>query len=128
MVEIFSLTILIAYILLMLYAAYVGFRRTKAGRAEFFVASGTLGVIASFFTYVATWVSAYAFIGLSTILYTYGIDWQPFEVMTYPFIIVPLTFIVAHRVWSLAKKYKYITPADLIVHRIGLNIPVRIFF
>jgi Na+/proline symporter len=128
MVEIFSLTILIAYILLMLYAAYVGFRRTKAGRAEFFVASGTLGVIASFFTYVATWASAYAFIGLSTILYTYGIDWQLFEVMTYPFIIVPLTFIVAHRVWSLAKKYKYITPADLIVHRIGLNIPVRILF
>jgi SSS family solute:Na+ symporter len=126
MVEIVPLIILITYIVLLLYASYEGFRRTKAGRLEFFVAAGTLGVIASFFTYVATWVSAYGFIGLSTVFYAYGIDWHLFEAMAYPFLIVPLTFIVAHRVWSLAKKYKYITPADLVVHRTGLDIPVRL--
>ena len=125
-VRVIPLSILLVYIILMLYAVWEGYKRTKSGRAEFFVASGTLGVIASFFTYVATWISAYGFIGLSTVFYTYGIDWHLFEAMSYPFAIVPLTFVVATRIWRLAKKFNYITPADLLVSRIGLDIPIRL--
>jgi Na+/proline symporter len=128
MVEFIPLAILGVYLALMFYAGYVGFRRTKAGRQEFFVASGTLGVVATFFTYVATWYSAYSFLGYPTIFYTWGAEWAVIDTFDYPFVIVALTFIVAHRVWSLAKKYRYITPTDLVVHRIGLNIPTRILF
>jgi Na+/proline symporter len=128
MVELIPLSILGIYLAFLLYSGYIGFKRTKAGRLEFFVASGTLGVVATFFTYVATWYSAYSFLGYPAIFYTWGAEWNIIDTFDYPFVIVALTFIIAHRVWSLAKKYKYITPTDLVVHRTGINIPMRILF
>ncbi|MEW5919867.1 MAG: sodium:solute symporter family protein [Bacillota bacterium] len=111
-----SLSVFIV-LLVMVLAFGIGmiayFRRISDSTVDFFVASRTLGFVALFFTYTATYHSASAFLGTGGFFYKHGMAYWALGPFTQ--IIGGLClFIFGYRIWLLGKKYDYVTPGDML--------------
>jgi SSS family solute:Na+ symporter/sodium/pantothenate symporter len=122
------LVLMIAYAVIVLGIGQYAYRQTGSGRRDYYVAAGTLSPFVIFFTYLATYISTYGFVGLSAVFYSWGIEWAWFEAMYYPTLIIPLTILIGLRLYKLGKMHNYVTNADLVAHRLGSEGPVRVFF
>ncbi len=122
------LGILLIYTVILIVLGWIGYKKTSRGRHEYYVAGGKLSMFFVFFTYTATLISAYTFLGQGVIGYYSGFSWTVLEIFSYPFWLCGLTFIIGLKLYKLGKMHKYITPTDLVAHRLGLNVPVRILF
>ncbi|MDR2527778.1 MAG: sodium:solute symporter family protein [Synergistaceae bacterium] len=79
---------------------------------DFFVASRTLGFIALFFTYTATYHSASAFLGTGGFLYRHGMSYWAMGPYTQALGGI-LLYIFGSRIWLLGKKFDMYSPGDL---------------
>ncbi len=119
--------LMVAYAIVVIGIGRFANKQMGVGRREYFVAGGTLSALATFFTYLATYISTYGFVGLSAVYFSWGIEWLWFESMFYPFLIVPLTIFFGLRLYKLGKMHNYVTNSDLIAHRLDSEAPVRIW-
>jgi len=111
---------LAAYILLVLYIGYRGYKVTKRTLEDYYLAGRGLGVLILMFTIFATYQSAYMYIGVTGFTYEHGVGiWYSnaanlLWAFLFIFIGIPL--------WRLGKAFGYITQADFFAHRFNSNI------
>lgn len=97
---------------------YIGARagEKEIGTAEdFFIQSRSMSSVAVFFTVMATWMSAFAFLGSSASFYLKGpVYWTT---IGWDFLFGILFYVIGKRVWHLGKTNGYITAADFFRHQ-----------
>ena len=64
-----------------------------------------------YLTIVATYHSAFAFLGSSGFFYTHGIGF--WVAGTWTVVTGAITYVIGPRIWALGKKFDYMTPADM---------------
>lgn len=109
---------LVVFFAFTLIAGYIGAKRTKKGLHEFYVAGGTLSAITVMFTYMATYMEAWEFVGMPAVIVSEGFEWWVIEMIFY-LSFVALFYMVGLRIYKLGKLHGYVTPTDMIVHRVG---------
>ncbi|WP_408011098.1 sodium:solute symporter family protein [Pseudalkalibacillus sp. A8] len=88
-------------------------KKLDTSTQDYFVASRTLGFVALYFTYTATYHSASAFLGTGGFLYVHGIAYWAIGPYTQALGGL-LLYIFGSRIWLLGKKYNFYTPGDLL--------------
>ncbi|WP_448577855.1 sodium:solute symporter family protein [Thermosphaera sp.] len=120
------LSTLIGFYITMLIAGYAASRRLKTGLREFYVAGGRLSALTIVFHYMATYMEAWEFVGMPAVIVSEGFEWWVMEMIFY-LSFVALFPLVSLRIYRAAKLHNYVTPTDLIVHRVGgFEKPLRI--
>lgn len=111
---IISIIIVVIFCFLTLSIGLFGWaKKLDRSAKDFFVASRTLGFIALFFTYTATYHSASAFLGTGGFLYSHGMSYWAIGPFTQALGGL-LLYIFGSRIWLLGQKYDYFTPGDLL--------------
>lgn len=121
MISLWSMIVLSTLIFFFALTVVVGFiaaKRTKKGLHEFYVAGGTLSAITVMFTYMATYMEAWEFVGMPAVIVSEGFEWWVIEMIFY-LSFVAFFYLVSLRLYRLGKIHKYITPTDVIIHRVG---------
>lgn len=90
------------------------FTRTKGqvSLADYFVGNRSIGLFVSFFTYVATFHSSFAFIGAAGQMYSSGIKF--FATFTSCVVSPLMIYIIGRPTWYLGQKYNYMTQGELV--------------
>jgi len=100
------------YLLITLLIGRVANLRLRVDLEDFLLYGRRAGFVVLYLTVVATYHSAFAFLGSSGFFYTHGIGFWDAGVWT---ILVGLaTMTLGVRIWRLGKEHGYITPADLL--------------
>lgn len=108
--------VMLAYIGILSIFAYLGYRGTRFTLADYFTAGGAIKAIFIFGASLATAYSAFTFLGGPGYLYTKGIGGAIILSGIAP-VTLPLMVLIGRRVWLLARRYNYVTPADLLADR-----------
>ncbi len=87
-------------------------RRGSANMEDFFLYGRQAGFVVLYLTVVATFHSAFAFLGSGGFFYTHGIGF--WMAGTWTVLVGAITFTIGTRIWALGKKFGYVTPADLL--------------
>ena len=87
-------------------------RKGTANMEDFFLYGRQAGVIVLYLTVVATFHSAFAFLGSGGYFYRHGIGF--WMAGTWTVLVGAITYTLGTRIWALGKKFGYITPADMI--------------
>jgi len=86
--------------------------RGSANLEDFFLYGRHAGFIVLYLTVVATFHSAFAFLGSGGFFYTHGLGFWMAGPWT--LLVGAITFTLGTRIWALGKKFGYVTPADLL--------------
>lgn len=115
-----GLTVLLVYGFLMLAIGvfvYLKDKNINNDMNEYYLGGGSLSLIVLFFTFFATTYSGNTAIGFAPKAYRLGFAWvQVIMVMTF---VTAITVAFAPRLYKLAKKFKFLTPADWLEYRFG---------
>ena len=104
-----------------LIAAYLGVtlllgvlanRRLTVDVEDFMLYGRKAGFIVLYLTIVATFHSAFAFLGSAGFFYTHGIGFWAAGAWTV--LAGAITYVLGTRIWALGKAFGYVTPADLL--------------
>lgn len=87
-------------------------RKGTANMEDFFLYGRQAGFIVLYLTVVATFHSAFAFLGSGGFFYTHGIGF--WMAGTWTVLVGAITYTLGTRIWALGKKFGYITPADML--------------
>ena len=104
--------------LIFLYLAFtivlgvVANRRADGGVEDFFLYGRKAGFIVLYLTVVATFHSAFAFLGSGGFFYTHGVGF--WAAGTWTLLVGAITYVVGTRIWALGKAFGYMTPADML--------------
>ncbi len=104
--------------LIVLYVAATVFigvwanRRGTSSMEDFFLYGRQAGFVVLYLTVVATFHSAFAFLGSGGFFFTHGIGF--WMAGTWTVLVGAITYTLGTRIWALGKKFGYMTPADLI--------------
>ncbi len=113
-----GIVVLVAYAAIMLVIGYFAGRgqpNVRESVKSYYLAGGGLGFVALFFTLYATQYSGNTVIGYAPTAYRMGFPWlQSIMFMT---LIVGVYLVFAPRLYAIAKREEFITPADWIRHR-----------
>ncbi len=101
-----------AYLILTLCIGVVANRRLTPSLEDFFLGNRAAGGVILYLTLVATYHSAFAFLGSSGFFYTHGIGF--WDAGTWTILVGAITYVLGGRVWALGKRFRYITPADML--------------
>ena len=86
-------------------------RRSEGDLEDFLLMGRKTGFIMLYLTVVATYHSAFAFLGSGGFFYTHGIGF--WSAGTWTILVGGITYVLGSRIWALGKRFGYITPADL---------------
>jgi SSS family solute:Na+ symporter len=104
--------VIVLYSIACAVLGYAGGRVGKVNMEEYFVGGRKIGFLVAYFTYVATFHSAFAILGAGGWIYARGVS---FFAIFCSCIFSPLMiYLLGYRVWLLGKRYGYITPSDLL--------------
>jgi SSS family solute:Na+ symporter len=78
---------------------------------DFFLYGRRAGLAVLYLTVVATYHSAFAFLGSGGFFYTHGIGF--WDAGTWTILVGVASYALGTRIWALGKKFGYVTPADL---------------
>ena len=112
-----ALTIIALYMMIPLAIGFLAGKKSLPTSEDYFIQGRGMGSMAVFFTVVATWWSAFAFLGSNGFFYTRGplywtaMAWNVFFGIIY--------YVIGKRVWHFGRINKYITPKDFFVHHFG---------
>lgn len=113
-----GIIVLVAYAAMMLLIGYFAGRgqpNVRESVKSYYLAGGGLGFVALFFTLYATQYSGNTVIGYAPTAYRQGFPWlQSIMFMTF---IIGAYLLFAPRLYAIAKRENFITPADWIRHR-----------
>ncbi|MCG8467135.1 MAG: sodium:solute symporter family protein [Gemmatimonadetes bacterium] len=87
-------------------------RRMAVDLEDFLLYGRKAGFVVLYLTVVATYHSAFAFLGSGGFFYTHGIGFWVAGAWTV--LVGGITYVLGSRIWALGKNFGYITPADLL--------------
>lgn len=106
------------YLAVVLALGYRGWQVGTVDAEDWMTAGRSLGVVVLLFTYTASYHSAFAFLGVGGYVYANGIGaFGP--VFLWVTLSGVIFWVVGTHVWLLAKRYGYVTPADLLEDAYG---------
>lgn len=101
-----------AYLIAILVMGEIARRRTSKTIEDFLLYGRKAGVVVLYLTVVATYHSAFAFLGSGGFFYQHGIGF--WAAGTWTILVGAITYVLGTRIWALGKKFGYVTPADLL--------------
>jgi SSS family solute:Na+ symporter len=104
--------LIFAYLIVTIAIGVVANRRLEVDLEDFLLYGRKAGLIVLYLTVVATYHSAFAFLGSGGFFYTHGIGFWVAGAWTV--LTGAITYVLGTRIWALGKKFGYITPADLV--------------
>ena len=100
------------YLVLTLVVAGVANRHMTVDMEDFLLCGRRTGFIVLYLTVVATFHSAFAFLGSGGFFYTHGVGFWAAGAWTV--LVGACTYVIGTRIWALGKAFGYITPADML--------------
>jgi SSS family solute:Na+ symporter len=100
------------YILVTIVLGAVANRRMSVDLEDFLLYGRKAGFVVLYLTVVATYHSAFAFLGSGGFFYRHGIGF--WEAGTWTVLTGAITYTLGVRIWALGKRFSYITPADML--------------
>ncbi len=100
------------YLLVTVVLGVVANRRLTVDMEDFLLYGRKAGFIVLYLTVVATYHSAFAFLGSGGFFYTHGIGF--WAAGTWTVLVGAITYVLGTRIWALGKAFGYITPADML--------------
>lgn len=100
------------YLLFTLAIGIIANRRLTVDFEDFFLYGRRAGFIVLYLTIVGTYHSAFAFLGSSGFFYTHGIGF--WDAGTWTILTGAITYVLGSRIWALGRRFRYITPADML--------------
>ena len=105
-------TLVAVYLLITVGVGALASQKLTINVEDFFLAGRKTGFIVLYLTVVATYHSAFAFLGSSGFFYAHGIGF--WDAGTWTILVGAITYVLGTRIWALGKKFGYVTPADLL--------------
>jgi len=100
------------YLLATLVIGAVANRRLRVDLEDFLLYGRAAGFVVLYLTVVASYHSAFAFLGSGGFFYTHGIGFWAAGAWT--ILTGATTYVLGSRIWALGKRFGYMTPADLL--------------
>ena len=100
------------YLIITILLGLIANRRMAVDLEDFLLYGRRAGFVVLYLTVSATYHSAFAFLGSGGFFYTHGIGF--WEAGTWTCLVGAITWILGPRIWALGKRFRYITPADLL--------------
>ena len=100
------------YLLVTVVLGAVANRVLSVDLEDFLLYGRKAGFVVLYLTVVATYHSAFAFLGSGGFFYTHGVGF--WAAGTWTVLTGALTWVLGTRIWALGKKFGYITPADMV--------------
>ncbi len=107
-----ALSFIGGYLLITLVIGVVANRRAEGTLEDYLLYGRKASLPLLFLTMVATYHSAFAFLGSSGFFYNHGIGF--WVAGTWTVLVGAITYTYGTRIWRLGKQFGYITPADLL--------------
>ena len=107
-----STSLIFLYLIATIVIGVLANRKGTASMEDFFLYGRQAGFIVLYLTVVATFHSAFAFLGSGGFFYSHGIGF--WMAGTWTVLVGAITYTLGTRIWALGKKFGYITPADLL--------------
>ncbi|MCI0435639.1 MAG: sodium:solute symporter family protein [Gemmatimonadetes bacterium] len=101
-----------AYLLATIGLGFFANRRLTLDVEDFFLYGRRAGFVVLYLTVVATYHSAFAFLGSGGFFYTHGIGF--WEAGTWTILTGAITYVLGSRIWALGRRFRYVTPADML--------------
>jgi SSS family solute:Na+ symporter len=105
-------SLIFLYLLATIVLGIVANKRLTVDMEDFLLYGRKAGFVVLYLTVVATYHSAFAFLGSGGYFYTHGIGF--WAAGTWTVLVGAITYVVGTRIWALGKKFNYITPADML--------------
>ena len=105
-------SLIFLYLLVTLVLGGVANRRMTGDMEDFLLYGRRAGFVVLYLTVVATFHSAFAFLGSGGFFYTHGIGF--WAAGTWTLLVGAITYVLGPRIWALGKAFGYITPADML--------------
>ena len=105
-------TLIAVYLLITLGLAIVANRHLTVDMEDFLLCGRRAGFIVLYLTVVATFHSAFAFLGSGGFFFTHGVGFWAAGAWTV--LVGACTYVIGTRIWALGKAFGYITPADML--------------
>ena len=104
--------LIFTYLLATIVIGVVANKKMAVNLEDFLLYGRQAGFIVLYLTVVATFHSAFAFLGSGGFFYTHGIGF--WEAGTWTVLVGAITYTLGTRIWALGKRFGYITPADML--------------
>jgi SSS family solute:Na+ symporter len=104
--------LIFAYLVVTILLGIVANRRLTVDIEDFFLYGRKAGFIVLYLTVVATYHSAFAFLGSGGFFYTHGIGF--WDAGAWTVLVGAITYVLGSRIWALGKRFGYVTPADML--------------
>jgi SSS family solute:Na+ symporter len=105
-------SLIFIYLVATLVIGYLANRRLADNLEDFLLYGRKAGIVVMYLTVVATYHSAFAFLGSGGFFYTHGIGF--WAAGSWTILVGAITYVLGSRVWALGKKFNYMTPADML--------------
>ncbi len=100
------------YLLVTIVLGIVANRRMSVDLEDFLLYGRKAGFVVLYLTVVATYHSAFAFLGSGGFFYTHGIGF--WDAGAWTILVGAITYVFGSRIWALGKRFRYVTPADML--------------
>ncbi len=105
-------SLIFLYLLGTIVLGVVANRRMQVDLEDFLLYGRKAGFVVLYLTVVASFHSAFAFLGSGGFFYTHGVGF--WAAGTWTVLVGAITYLLGTRIWALGKAFGYITPADLL--------------
>jgi len=105
-------SLIFLYLIITLVIGVVANRRLSSSAEDFLLYGRRAGPIVLYLTVVATYHSAFAFLGSGGFFYTHGIGFWVAGCWT--ILVGAITYTLGVRIWFVGKQFGYVTPADIL--------------
>ncbi len=100
------------YLVVTIFIGIQANKKMTMSLEDFLLCGRQAGFIVLYLTVVATFHSAFAFLGSGGFFYTHGIGF--WAAGTWTILVGAVTYFLGTRIWALGKKFGYVTPADML--------------
>ena len=104
--------LIFAYIFVTVVLGFLANRALAVDLEDFLLYGRQAGFVVLYLTVVASYHSAFAFLGSGGFFYTHGIGF--WEAGTWTVLVGAITYTLGVRIWVLGKRFGYMTPADML--------------
>ncbi len=104
--------VIFLYLLVTIALGALANRRMTVDLEDFLLYGRKAGFVVLYLTVVATYHSAFAFLGSGGFFFTHGIGF--WAAGTWTVLVGAITYVLGSRIWALGKRFGYITPADML--------------
>ncbi len=104
--------LIFVYLLATIVLGVVANRRMAIDMEDFLLYGRKAGFVVLYLTVVATFHSAFAFLGSGGFFYSQGIGF--WAAGTWTVLVGAITYVLGPRIWALGKEFGHITPADML--------------